>query len=175
MAAVVAGVLLILVLASPPMQSSSVPTVTYGPSVSCPQCPMLDTASYLQQINDLRGQLTQARADVDYYKNLNEQQVGQNYMTQRYITHYIEGTHENSYDLIVTVKNEDGDRLADAYVRVENSDSTSKHTDDDGEARFNSLEEDCYDVRASKSGYNSESDSVCLEDDERLTVRLAEE
>ena len=113
---------------------------------------------------------------TDYYKDLYERcrLSASDYSTGRVVYSYDRNYRDTgSYDLTVIVKDDDNRRLEDAYVRVENSDSTSKHTDEDGEARFLNLEDDCYDVAVSKSGYDAEKDRICLRDDESITIRLS--
>ncbi|MFH1510308.1 MAG: carboxypeptidase-like regulatory domain-containing protein [Candidatus Woesearchaeota archaeon] len=109
---------------------------------------------------------------ADYYKNLYDscRESMTDYYTPRYVYSYSRDYDE--YDLLVIVRDEDGDRLEDAYVRVENSDYDSEYTDEDGEARFNKLKEDCYDIRATKSGYDAEEDRICLRDDETVRITL---
>jgi hypothetical protein len=157
--------------ASGPLQA----TTTY--SAQPATYAVADSSGCNRQTNDLRAQLYQAQADMQNYKRLYEgcQQPSYNYVTQRYIDYVVEGRQNSrhSYDLTITVKDSHGDAIEDAYVRVRNTDSESKYSDEDGEARFTNLGEDCYDVTVTKSGYERGTDSVCLEDDERLTIRLA--
>ena len=76
------------------------------------------------------------------------------------------------FDLTVVVRDEDGDRVEDARVRLENADEETEYTDEDGEAFFSRLQEDCYNIRVSKSGYETENTRKCIEDDEKITIRL---
>lgn len=113
---------------------------------------------------------------ADYYKRLYDSCSANGYYAQSlsdyYTPRYIYSRTDREYDLLVVVRDDDRDRLEDAYVRVENSDSYSRHTDEDGEAGFNNLEEDCYDIRVTKSGYDAEEDRVCLRDDETVRITL---
>ena len=76
-------------------------------------------------------------------------------------------------DLTVIVRDdEDGDRIEDAKVRIEDGEDDIDYTDDDGEAHFYNLRRDCYDIRVSADDYDSESRTFCLEDDERISFSL---
>lgn len=92
-----------------------------------------------------------------------------------YSDRHFEDEEDNEYDLTVIVKDSsNGEYLEDAHVEIENGDYKSRLTDDDGEASFRNIEEDCYDVKVSKSGYYSEFEDVCVSRDRKLTVRLEE-
>jgi hypothetical protein len=82
---------------------------------------------------------------------------------------------DDEWDLTVRVRDEDGDPIEDARVRIENGDSESENTDEDGEAEFNNIEEDCYDIEVSAEGYEDETDEICVEDDERVNIRMSSE
>jgi hypothetical protein len=89
---------------------------------------------------------------------------------------YDDNNNDDEWDLLVRVRDDDtGDPIEDARVRVENGDDDSEYTDDDGEAEFNNLEDDCYDIEVSADGYEDEEDDICLDDDERITIRLIPE
>lgn len=77
------------------------------------------------------------------------------------------GRHRDSDDarLRVHVENEDGDDLEDALVEVENGESKSRYTDEDGEVYF-WLEADDYEVRVSREMYEDENRDVDLDENE---------
>lgn len=81
---------------------------------------------------------------------------------------------DDEWDLTITIKdNDNGDRIEDAYVRIENGDDHSKYTDEDGEVKFRNIEEDCYDIEVEKSGYRNEDDYTCIHRDRKITIYLA--
>ncbi len=104
-------------------------------------------------------------------KSINQKET--EYYTQRYIEHYSGYNYDEEYDLEITVKDDDsGGRIDDARVHIEDGESKTRRTDEDGEAAFYDLEEDCYDVEVTADDYYSEDRRICLEDDEAMTVRL---
>ena len=82
-----------------------------------------------------------------------------------------EDVSDSDTGLDVYVEDEDGDDLEDARVRVRNGDSDVDYTDDDGESFFD-LEPDDYEVRVSKSGYETEERDVEIEQNERRYLRF---
>jgi hypothetical protein len=124
---------------------------------------------------NLQAQLTAAREDLSVcqqkiyygtssygsYSSYDDYRADLNYRTS------------GEWDLTVRVRDDDtGDPIEDARVRVMDGDSDSDYTDEDGEAFFSNLEEDCYDVTVRADGYDDESDEICLEDNERITIRM---
>jgi flagellar basal body-associated protein FliL len=110
-----------------------------------------------------------------------EQQQMQQQMYQR--TYYTERYLDNSdiygsdrtyrYDLTVRVDDDEtNDAIEDARVSIENGESDSDYTDNDGEAFFSNLKDECYDVYVSKSGYYSESRQVCISTDRTISFAL---
>ncbi|MFB6200286.1 MAG: carboxypeptidase regulatory-like domain-containing protein, partial [Candidatus Nanohaloarchaea archaeon] len=74
----------------------------------------------------------------------------------------------NTANLEVIVENENGERLEDASVAVENGDSKTDSTDSDGESRF-SLEPGDYTISVSKPGYSSKDKTIELEEGDSET------
>lgn len=88
--------------------------------------------------------------------------------------YYYHSLRTGNSDLTVRVKDEDGDAIDGAKVAIDNSEEDSDYTDEDGKARFSNIENDCYSVRASKSGYVTEDHNVCIHDDKQVTFVLEE-
>lgn len=115
------------------------------------------------RIEELERELARVKAELQQTRNQRDY-----YQYER----FYERDSDDEYDLDVRVRDEDGEPIENARVRVENGDTEVEYTDEDGEARFNNLEEDCYDIRVSADGYDTEYDDICLDDDERITIRL---
>ncbi|MBN1157126.1 carboxypeptidase regulatory-like domain-containing protein [Candidatus Woesearchaeota archaeon] len=96
------------------------------------------------------------------------------YYTQRYIEHYSGYTYrDEEYDLEITVKDDDsGGRIKDARVHIEDGESKTRHTDDDGEVTFYNLEEDCYEIEVTADNYHADYKRVCLDDDDEITIMM---
>jgi hypothetical protein len=119
---------------------------------------------------NLNRQLITARDDLSICQQRIDYENSADYDQYRYDTYY--GS-DGVWDLTVRVRDDDtGDPIEDARVRVENGDTDSDYTDEDGEAFFSNLEEDCYDIEITADGYEDENDDFCLEDDERITIRM---
>ncbi|MFB6192807.1 MAG: carboxypeptidase regulatory-like domain-containing protein, partial [Candidatus Nanohaloarchaea archaeon] len=80
----------------------------------------------------------------------------------------IDGEEEDKGHFTARVVNQNGDRLEDARVKVENDDSITKWTSDDGEASFN-LEPGDYEVTVWKPGYTTRTDEIEIEEDDDFT------
>ncbi|MFB6292119.1 MAG: carboxypeptidase regulatory-like domain-containing protein, partial [Candidatus Nanohaloarchaea archaeon] len=74
-------------------------------------------------------------------------------------------------ELSVFVEDRNGNDLQDARVRVENGETEVEYTDSNGKADF-FLEEGWYDVTVSKSGYETETRDVRVNEDEETVIRL---
>jgi hypothetical protein len=131
-----------------------------------------EDVSRVQVLSDkvlsLQSQLDSLQLSVLHYRSLYDS-CQQNAFSRDLVSYH--GS-SGSFDLSVIVRDDDGDRLADARVRLENSDSEFDYTDEDGEAFFSGLDEDCYDVTVTKSGYVKESARICLEEDDRMSIVL---
>lgn len=127
---------------------------------------------YESQIKSLQTEVSSLKDDLSTAKQQyqREYQMQYTYYTQDYLDRHSDTNDE--FDLTVVVKDEDGDPIENAEVRITDDVTKTRDTDEDGEARFSNLDEDCYDIRVKMSGYGTEEDSICLEDDERVTIRL---
>jgi hypothetical protein len=83
--------------------------------------------------------------------------------------------YDDEWDLTVVVEDEHGDEIKNARVEVENHDDDVEYTDSDGEAEFRNLEEDCYDIEVSKSGYEDEHRDLCLYRDRTIYFELEDD
>jgi hypothetical protein len=88
-----------------------------------------------------------------------------------------DGDSDEDIDITVIVIDDDtDDYVEDALVKLTNGDTEREYTDEDGEAEFDSLEEDCYEIRVSHDDYWTEEDEVCLDEDDdgdRIRVYLS--
>lgn len=89
--------------------------------------------------------------------------------------HYYYWYKDDEHDLTVYVYDEDHDEVEDARVEVENGDDKTKYTNHDGVAKFNNLEEDCYDMKIKADGFKNYYYDFCLRDDKRIRVYLDED
>jgi len=95
-----------------------------------------------------------------------------NYYTDRYYDHDNEISYDE-WDLTIIVEDsETGDAIEDARVKIENGDDDIDYTDDEGEAKFRDIEEDCYDIYVSADGYESGTDDICIARDRKITIEL---
>lgn len=80
---------------------------------------------------------------------------------------------EDTGSLEVTVRDDDGDRLENAHVRIRNGDYRTDRTDNDGESFFGDLEPDRYDIRVRCEG-EEENDNIRVSEneDETITIRM---
>lgn len=99
-----------------------------------------------------------------------EEPCGEQRIAEREHTFAV-GSDQEKFDLDVTVRDQDGDRLEDARVEVDNSDTFVRYTDSDGEAEFK-LEPDNYGIEVSKSGYRDESRDIELDEDRNINIYL---
>jgi hypothetical protein len=144
--------------------------------VSVPYPVTIIDSSMVVQVNQLKAEIADIQAQLktareDLY--ICQQRI--DYGTPSYDTYWSDYNYRtsNGWDLTVRVRDDDtGDPIEDARVRVMDGDSDSDYTDEDGEAFFSNLEEDCYDIEVSADGYDDEDDDICLEDDERITIRM---
>jgi len=133
-------------------------------------------AQQTQQMQQLQGQMDALRRENSNLKAEYDDLYYNQMQNQHYYTHYNSDDNndeDNEYDLLVIVKNESGSPIEDVHVRIEDGDSDTDYTNKYGEADFEEIEEDCYDITASKSGYLTEEDRICLHDtDERITLYM---
>jgi Carboxypeptidase regulatory-like domain len=115
------------------------------------------------EIASLKSQITQRTSQEELYRQYALQDY---YRSSRVIR-------DDEYDLEVTVEDDEGDPIENAEVRLTNGVSKTRDTDEDGTVEFLNLDEDCYEVRVERSGYETEEKDICIDDDDDMTFRLS--
>ena len=90
---------------------------------------------------------------------------------------YDESGNSNEADLMVYVQDNHGNDLEDARVEIQDGSNDVEYTDGNGKAAFNNINNDCYDIRVSKSGYHDSTDHTCVDSGQNrgITVELQED
>jgi hypothetical protein len=147
------------------------------PVIMPPQTVVIN--DYESQIKSLQAEVTTLQnealtAKQDYQRQY-QQELIRTYYDDYYYNDYYVDRHSTSdeHDLTVVVKDDSGDPIEGAEVELTDGVSKDRETDEDGEVQFNNLDDDCYDLDVSASGFGSESREVCIDgDDRKVTVRM---
>jgi hypothetical protein len=135
---------------------------------------------YASQVETLQAQITTLKAQLAHasiVKPCPQPVVTPVYYRTEdyyYDRNYNERNNNNdNLDLLVTVENDNGDPIENAEVRLTDGITRTHDTDEDGETEFTNLDEDCYNIRVKKSGFDTEEREICIEDDRTVTFRLS--
>jgi hypothetical protein len=132
-------------------------------------------------VNDYEGQINMLQAKVTSLENQlltakqdYQRQYQQEMLRTYYSADYFDrSSSDDTHDLTVVVEDQDGDPIEGADVELTDGVSKDRETDEDGEVEFRNLDDDCYDLDVSASGYDDYSREVCIDNDDRsVTVRL---
>ena len=114
------------------------------------------------ELQQLKHKVVLLESDVDYYKQINNE-------PDRW---------DDDFTIKIRVFDEDEEEIEDAYVRMIGDDEDyyeTDYTDDNGEAKFRNVEEDCYKIKVRADGYESKTKDRCLDESETIRFYLEEE
>lgn len=131
----------------------------------------VENIGYSLEMQKLQEQINKIESQKIEYRNMYE-------ATRNERDFYYREYHEDRYDDIdikIIVRDNEGRRLEDAYVKIENGDTDIEYTDEDGEVKFYNMHEDCYEITVRKDGYETERKEKCIDEDKTFSIYLDEE